>query len=62
MGLSLPHYSLDNANLEFGQSRIRNPTLSEPGRAERWSGLLAKQWMQNEAESAGVFYADGHVR
>ena len=35
---------------------------SERGRAERWSGLLAKQWMQNQAESAGVFYADGHVR
>ena len=35
---------------------------SERGRAERWSGLLAKQWMESEAQSAGVFYADGHVR
>jgi hypothetical protein len=35
---------------------------SEQGRAERWSGLLAKQWMESEARSAGVFYADGHVR
>ena len=35
---------------------------SQQGRAERWSGLLAKQWMENEAQSAGVFYADGHVR
>jgi hypothetical protein len=35
---------------------------SERGRAERWSGMLAKQWMENQAESAGVFYADGHVR
>jgi len=35
---------------------------SEQGRAERWSGMLAKQWMQSEAQSAGVFYADGHVR
>jgi hypothetical protein len=35
---------------------------SERGRAERWSGMLAKQWMESEAESAGVFYADGHVR
>ena len=35
---------------------------SEQGRAERWSGMLAKQWMENQAESAGVFYADGHVR
>ena len=36
---------------------------SQRGRAERWSGLLAKQWMEGEAHSsAGVFYADGHVR
>ena len=35
---------------------------SERGRAERWSGILAKQWMENQAQSAGVFYADGHVR
>lgn len=34
----------------------------QPGRAERWSGLLARQWMQSEVQSAGVFYADGHVR
>jgi hypothetical protein len=35
---------------------------SERGRAERWSGMLAKQWMEGQAQSAGVFYADGHVR
>jgi hypothetical protein len=35
---------------------------SQRGRAERWSGMLAKQWMESEAQSAGVFYADGHVR
>jgi hypothetical protein len=35
---------------------------SQPGRAERWSSLLAKQWMEAEGQSAGVFYADGHVR
>ena len=35
---------------------------SEQGRAERWSGILAKQWMESEVQSAGVFYADGHVR
>jgi hypothetical protein len=34
----------------------------EQGRAERWSTTLAKQWMAEEPESAGVFYADGHVR
>jgi hypothetical protein len=33
------------------------------GGAERWSGMLAKQWMEGEAQSStGVFYADGHVR
>ncbi|MBV8414207.1 MAG: hypothetical protein JO251_03250 [Verrucomicrobia bacterium] len=35
---------------------------SQRGRAERWSGTLAQQWMEGEAQSAGVFYADGHVR
>jgi hypothetical protein len=35
---------------------------AEPGRAERWSQALAKQWMADEPQSAGVFYADGHVR
>ena len=35
---------------------------AEPGRAERWSHALAKQWMAEEPQSAGVFYADGHVR
>jgi hypothetical protein len=35
---------------------------SERGRAERWSSLLAKQWLEFEGQSAGVFYADGHVR
>jgi len=35
---------------------------AEPGRVERWSHALAKQWMAEEPQSAGVFYADGHVR
>jgi len=35
---------------------------SERGRAERWSGMLAKQWMESETQSAGVFYADGTSR
>ena len=34
----------------------------QPGAAERWSALLAKQWMEGEIQSGGVFYADGHVR
>jgi hypothetical protein len=35
---------------------------AEQGSAERWSNALAKQWMEDEPECAGVFYADGHVR
>jgi hypothetical protein len=35
---------------------------SEDGLAERWSNALAKQWMAEEPDCAGVFYADGHVR
>src|SRR6266436_5028017 len=35
---------------------------AEQGRAQRWSTALAKQWMAEEPESAGIFYADGHVR
>jgi len=35
---------------------------AEQGSAERWSNALAKQWMAEEPECAGVFYADGHVR
>jgi hypothetical protein len=35
---------------------------AEQGGVERWSTALAKQWMAEEPESAGVFYADGHVR
>ena len=35
---------------------------AEQGSAERWSNALAKQWMGDEPECAGVFYADGHVR
>jgi len=35
---------------------------SEQGSAQRWGNTLAKQWMAQEPECAGVFYADGHVR
>ena len=36
---------------------------SENGQAAAWSGTLAKEWMEAQpSESAGVFYADGHVR
>jgi hypothetical protein len=35
---------------------------SEQGRAERWSGMLAKEWMAAQGQDSGVYYADGHVR
>ena len=37
--------------------------LCEPeGRAARWSGLLARDWMNAQPESTGAFCIDGHVR
>lgn len=35
---------------------------NESGRSERWGTRLASDWMEDDPESAGVFYADGHVR
>jgi hypothetical protein len=35
---------------------------SPQGRAERWSGQLAREWMAAQPQTAGVYYADGHVR
>jgi prepilin-type processing-associated H-X9-DG protein len=35
---------------------------SGQGSAQRWSSTLAKQWMDDEPQSTGVLYADGHVR
>jgi len=29
---------------------------------QRWSSTLAKEWMEADPQSAGVFYIDGHVR
>jgi len=34
----------------------------EPGRAARWNTQLAVDWMTADPHSAGLFYADGHVR
>lgn len=34
----------------------------EAGRAQRWSGTLAREWMAGSPESAGALYIDGHVR
>jgi hypothetical protein len=35
---------------------------AEQGSAQRWSSALAEQWMKDEPQWSGVFYADGHVR
>ena len=36
---------------------------ADPARSAAWSGALAQDWMSaTEPASAGVFYADGHVR
>lgn len=35
---------------------------ADPGRAQRWSSSLAKEWMANAPEAAGTIYVDGHVR
>lgn len=35
---------------------------NEPGRASRWNTKLAVDWMTADPESAGIFYADSHVR
>jgi biotin operon repressor len=35
---------------------------AEPGRAQRWSSALAKEWMAAAPEAAGTVYVDGHVR
>lgn len=35
---------------------------NEPGRAARWNTQLAVDWMMADPQSAGVFYADSHVR
>ena len=35
---------------------------SQPESLREWSTQLAQEWMASDPESAGVFYADGHVR
>ena len=36
--------------------------VSESGRAQKWSSMLAKEWMAAQPEAAGTLYIDGHVR
>lgn len=35
---------------------------ASPGQAAGWSGELAREWMADQGDRAGVYYADGHVR
>jgi hypothetical protein len=36
--------------------------LSGQDAADRWAAVLSKQWMEQNPESTGVLYVDGHVR
>jgi hypothetical protein len=37
--------------------------LCQPsGRAQRWSSILSREWMEGSPESVGTAYIDGHVR
>ncbi len=42
--------------------RAKLAALSEQGAAEKWQGLLSRDWMQGSPELAGALYVDGHVR
>jgi hypothetical protein len=36
--------------------------MSREEAPEKWAGLLSRDWMEQDPESAGVLYVDGHVR
>jgi len=42
--------------------RYKMDELSAEDGAERWAAHLGKYWMQQEPESVGALYVDGHVR
>jgi hypothetical protein len=42
--------------------RHKMDELSAEDRAERWAAHLGKYWMEQEPESVGALYIDGHVR
>ena len=43
--------------------RAKIDLLCEQGQPVReWSGILAREWMEAQPESAGTLYIDGHVR
>jgi transposase len=42
--------------------RQKMDELSAEDRAERWAAYLSKYWMEQEPESVGALYVDGHVR
>jgi hypothetical protein len=36
--------------------------LSETGQVSEWGGVLSREWMESDPESAGILYVDGNVR
>jgi hypothetical protein len=36
--------------------------LADQKKEQEWSAKLCKEWMENNPESAGILYIDGHVR
>src|SRR5208283_3159401 len=54
--------SLEALRYEAPGERGKLIGLDRSPKCARCGNALAKQWMAEEPESAGVFYADGHVR
>lgn len=42
--------------------RLKLKEMSRGKAPEKWAGLLSRDWMEQDPESAGVLYVDGHVR
>jgi len=42
--------------------REKVQVIAESGEPAQWSKALAKDWMESQNDSVGVFYIDGHVR
>jgi hypothetical protein len=42
--------------------RAKLDAMSREGAAEKWMAALSRQWMQEEPETLGTLYVDGHVR
>jgi len=42
--------------------REKLPLLGQEEKVGGWAAQLSRQWMAEDAESAGTLYGDGHVR